>query len=54
MINGSLHMESRDTDIRNPDGFIAKGDTVGHADKSSTIRRRDGVLFRGEKMGYVD
>ncbi|MGB7512389.1 MAG: DUF349 domain-containing protein, partial [Pelodictyon phaeoclathratiforme] len=44
----------RDTDIRNPDGFIVQGDTVGHADKSSTIRRRDGVLFRGEKMGSVD
>lgn len=47
-------MDKRDTDIRNPDGFILKGENVGHADKSSTIRRRDGVLFRGEKMGYVD
>jgi len=47
-------MENRDTDNRKPDGFIAKGGTVGHAEKTSTIRRRDGVLFRGEKMGSVD
>ena len=47
-------MDSRDTDIRKPDGFISKGENVGHADKSSNIRYRDGVFFRGEKMGYVD
>lgn len=46
--------DQEDTDIHKPDGFIARGEKVGHGDKRSRIRKRDGLVFPGEEVGYVD
>ena len=47
-------MGKKDTDICKPDGWLFKGEPVGHADEQSQIRKRDGLFLRGEQLGYVD
>jgi hypothetical protein len=46
--------DRKDTDLHRPDGIIARGEKVGHANEESHIRRRDGLIFKGEEIGYVD
>jgi chromosome segregation ATPase len=46
--------DQKDTHVHKPDGTIAKGEKIGHANKEARIRRRDGLIFPGEEMGYVD